>query len=124
MKKSNSFTILSYAVIAVLLILYVVPLILVLNVSLKSYPEYLMNPIGMVKDAQWSNYVSAWTEGNFASYFLNSVLYTGAATVLTIIVSILGAFPVARGTSNGAGLSTCSSCCRNFSRIRWSPSIS
>ncbi|GJM76563.1 hypothetical protein HMSSN036_87790 [Paenibacillus macerans] len=52
-----------------LLILYVVPLILVLNVSLKSYPEYLMNPIGMVKDAQWSNYVSAWTEGNLPAIF-------------------------------------------------------
>lgn len=103
MKNSKSFSILSYAVIAVLLVLYVVPLILVLNVSIKSYPEYLMNPIGIVKEAQWENYVTAWTEGNFANYFLNSVLYTGIATVLTIIVSVMGAFPVARGYVKWSG---------------------
>ncbi|MDQ0087126.1 raffinose/stachyose/melibiose transport system permease protein [Paenibacillus anaericanus] len=103
MKKSKSFTILSYAVIFVLLILYIAPLILVLNVSLKSYPEYLMNPIGLVKEIQWSNYVDAWTEGNFANYFINSMIYTVAATVLTIIVSVLGAFPVARGYVKWSG---------------------
>ncbi|MEK4509662.1 carbohydrate ABC transporter permease [Paenibacillus anaericanus] len=103
MKKSKSFTILSYAVIFVLLILYIAPLILVLNVSLKSYPEYLMNPIGLVKEIQWSNYVDAWTEGNFANYFINSMIYTVVATVLTIIVSVLGAFPVARGYVKWSG---------------------
>lgn len=96
MKNSKSVTILSYAVVAVLLLLYVVPLILVLNVSLKSYPEYLINPIGFVKEIQWSNYITAWTEGNFANYFVNSLIYTVVATVLTIIVSVMGAFPVAR----------------------------
>ncbi|GGH14126.1 carbohydrate ABC transporter permease [Paenibacillus segetis] len=103
MKKSKSFTILSYSVIFVLLILYIAPLILVLNVSLKSYPEYLMNPIGLVKEVQWSNYVDAWTEGNFANYFINSIIYTVAATVLTIIVSVMGAFPVARGYVKWSG---------------------
>ncbi|MFD1178455.1 carbohydrate ABC transporter permease [Paenibacillus puldeungensis] len=103
MKNSKSFLVLSYVVIAVLLVLYVVPLILVLNVSLKSYPEYLLNPIGFVKEVQWSNYVTAWTEGNFANYFVNSVIYTVAATVLTIIVSVLGAFPVARGYVKWSG---------------------
>lgn len=103
MKKSRSFTILSYSVIFVLLIMYIAPLILVLNVSLKSYPEYLMNPIGLVKEVQWSNYVDAWTEGNFANYFLNSLIYTVAATVLTIIVSVMGAFPVARGYVKWSG---------------------
>lgn len=103
MKKSRSFTILSYSIIFVLLILYIAPLILVLNVSLKSYPEYLMNPIGLVKEVQWSNYVAAWTEGNFANYFINSLIYTVAATVLTIIVSVMGAFPVARGYVKWSG---------------------
>lgn len=103
MKNSKSFATFSYVVIGLLILLYVVPLILVLNVSLKSYPEYLMNPIGIVKDLQWSNYVTAWTEGNFANYFVNSLVYTGVATVLTIIVSVLGAFPVARGYVKWSG---------------------
>lgn len=103
MKKSKSFSILSYLVIALLLVLYIVPLILVFNVSLKSYPEYLMNPLGIVKDVQWHNYVDAWRDGHFSSYFVNSLIYTVAGTVLTILVSIFAAFPVARGYVKWAG---------------------
>lgn len=103
MKKSKSFSILSYLVIALLLVLYIVPLILVFNVSLKSYPEYLMNPLGIVKNVQWHNYVDAWRDGHFSNYFINSLIYTVTGTVLTILVSIFAAFPVARGYVKWAG---------------------
>jgi raffinose/stachyose/melibiose transport system permease protein len=97
MRNSKTTQILSYAVIGLLLILYVVPLLLVFNVSLKSFNEYLLNPIGIVQNMEWGNYTQAWSEGNFAGYFANSLIYTVAATVLTIIVSLFAAFPVARG---------------------------
>lgn len=97
MRNSKTTQILSYAVIGLLLILYVVPLLLVFNVSLKSFNEYLLNPIGIVKNIEWGNYSQAWSEGNFAGYFANSLIYTVTATVLTIIVSLFAAFPVARG---------------------------
>ncbi|WP_127594939.1 carbohydrate ABC transporter permease [Paenibacillus lautus] len=97
MQNSKTTQILSYGVIGLLLILYVVPLLLVFNVSLKSFNEYLLNPIGIVQNIEWSNYTQAWSEGNFAGYFTNSLIYTVTATVLTIIVSLFAAFPVARG---------------------------
>lgn len=97
MRNSKTTQILSYAVVGLLLILYVVPLLLVFNVSLKSFNEYLLNPIGIVQNMEWGNYTQAWSEGNFAGYFANSLIYTVAATVLTIIVSLFAAFPVARG---------------------------
>ncbi|SEK85346.1 carbohydrate ABC transporter membrane protein 2, CUT1 family [Paenibacillus sp. cl141a] len=97
MRNSKTTQTLSYAVIGLLLILYVVPLLLVFNVSLKSFNEYLLNPIGIVKNIEWGNYSQAWSEGNFAGYFANSLIYTVTATVLTIIVSLFAAFPVARG---------------------------
>lgn len=97
MRNSKNTQILSYAVIGLLLILYVVPLLLVFNVSLKSFNEYLLNPIGIVQNMEWGNYTQAWSEGNFAGYFANSLIYTVAATVMTIIVSLFAAFPVARG---------------------------
>jgi raffinose/stachyose/melibiose transport system permease protein len=97
MRNSKTTQILSYAVICLLLILYVVPLLLVFNVSLKSFNEYLLNPIGIVQNMEWGNYTQAWSEGNFAGYFANSLIYTVAATVMTIIVSLFAAFPVARG---------------------------
>lgn len=97
MRNSKTTQILSYAVVGLLLILYVVPLLLVFNVSLKSFNEYLLNPIGIVQNMEWGNYTQAWSEGNFAGYFANSLIYTVAATLLTIIVSLFAAFPVARG---------------------------
>ncbi|BCG58396.1 carbohydrate ABC transporter permease [Paenibacillus sp. URB8-2] len=104
MKQSKSAKVLSYAVVTLLLVLYIVPLLLVFNVSFKSFTEYLLNPIGLVSDIQWNNYKDAWTQGNFSNYFLNSLLYTGVATVLTLIVSLFGAFPVARNYVRWSGL--------------------
>lgn len=97
MRNSKTTQILSYGVIGLLLILYVVPLLLVFNVSLKSFNEYLLNPIGIVKNIEWGNFSQAWSEGNFSGYFANSLMYTVTATVLTIIVSLFAAFPIARG---------------------------
>lgn len=97
MRNSKTTQILSYAVVGLLLILYVVPLLLVFNVSLKSFNEYLLDPIGIVQNMEWGNYTQAWSEGNFSGYFANSLIYTVAATLLTIIVSLFAAFPVARG---------------------------
>ncbi|GGF73845.1 sugar ABC transporter permease [Paenibacillus albidus] len=103
MKASRSSRMLSYAAVAVLLVVYIVPLLFVFNVSFKSFTEYLLDPIGVVQSIQWNNYKEAWTQGNFADYFSNSLLYTVVATVLTLIVSLFGAFPVARGYVKWSG---------------------
>jgi raffinose/stachyose/melibiose transport system permease protein len=103
MKDSKSARILSYVVVAILLVLYIVPLLFVFNVSFKSFTEYLLDPMGIVSNIQWNNYKDAWVQGNFSNYFLNSLLYTGVATVLTLIVSLFGAFPVARGYVKWSG---------------------
>lgn len=97
MKRSKSSSILSYTLVAILIIIYVVPLLFVFNVSFKSFSEYLMNPLGIVKDINFSNYIEAWNQGNFSNYFLNSLLYTGVSTIGTILISLFAAFPVARG---------------------------
>ncbi|MFC3749222.1 carbohydrate ABC transporter permease [Paenibacillus sp. GCM10012306] len=103
MKDSRSAKTLSYVVVAILLVLYIIPLLFVFNVSFKSFTEYLLDPMGIVSNIQWNNYKDAWVQGNFSNYFLNSLLYTGVATVLTLIVSLFGAFPVARGYVKWSG---------------------
>lgn len=103
MKDSKTAKTLSYILIAVLLVLYIMPLLFVINISFKSFTEYLLDPIGLVKSIQWDNYKEAWLQGNFSNYFLNSLLYTAVATVLTLIVSLFGAFPVARNYVKWSG---------------------
>lgn len=86
----------SYALMALLMLLYLGPLIFVLNVSFKTYPEYLISPATLAKVFHWSNYFEAWKQGHFANYIGNSLLYTVSGTVATILITLFAAFPVAR----------------------------
>lgn len=60
MKDSKTAKTLSYILIAVLLVLYIMPLLFVINISFKSFTDYLLDPIGLVKSIQWDNYKEAW----------------------------------------------------------------
>ena len=42
------------------------------------------------------NYVTAWTEGNFGGYFLNSVIYTVSVVFLIVVISSLAAYAFSR----------------------------
>jgi raffinose/stachyose/melibiose transport system permease protein len=97
MRASRLVSGVSYLIVLLLIAIYLVPLLLVLNVSFKSFEEFLMNPLGLVDTVKWSNFTQAWTEGKFSNYFLNSLLYTGVSTLLTVIISLFAAFPIARG---------------------------
>lgn len=44
----------------------------------------------------WENYYLAWTQGNFGTYFLNSLLYTAATVTGIVLVSSLAAFAFSR----------------------------
>ncbi|BBH19039.1 ABC transporter permease [Paenibacillus baekrokdamisoli] len=97
MRSTASVKIPSYVFMLLLMILYLGPLLFVFNVSLKSYDDYLLNPLSFIHKLNWSNYKEAWQEGNFVNYIGNSLLYTVTSTVGTVLVSVFAAFPIARG---------------------------
>ncbi|URN95459.1 MAG: carbohydrate ABC transporter permease [Candidatus Pristimantibacillus lignocellulolyticus] len=97
MQPSISAKTISYVFVFVLLCIYLVPILLVFNVSLKSFEDYLNNPFSIASQFNFSNYTEAWKQGNFSDYLLNSLLYTGVTTVVSIILAIFAAFPIARG---------------------------
>lgn len=92
----------SYALVAIVLFFYVFPLAFLVNTSLKSNAEFARNPLGLVTDPHFSNFVTAWQQGNFGAYILNSILYTGSAALIGTFVSLIIAFPVSRGYLRGA----------------------
>jgi raffinose/stachyose/melibiose transport system permease protein len=89
--------IVSYLLVAVVMIAYLFPLVYLLNTALKSTADFYADPVGIVTSPQWGNFADAWLEGNFASYILNSVLYTLCAATLGTAISLVVGFPVARG---------------------------
>lgn len=92
----------TYVLVAVVLFAYLFPLAYLLNTALKTTADFYADPVGIVTDPQFGNFGQAWEQGNFAAYILNSMLYTLCAAGLGTAISIVVAFPVARGYIRGA----------------------
>lgn len=92
----------AYICAALLMVLFLFPLLYLLNTALKSQAEFVANPVGLVSDPQWGNFATAWEKGDFGAYILNSVLYTAAGSAIGTLLTLVLAFPVARGYIRGA----------------------
>jgi raffinose/stachyose/melibiose transport system permease protein len=90
-------TTLRYAPVVLVMIVYLFPLVFLLNTALKSNGEFFANPDGITHSLALDNFAVAWRRGDFGAYMLNSVLYTGTAALLGTLVSLLVGFPVGRG---------------------------
>lgn len=96
MKERKAVTVLRYGVVLLFMAIYLLPLFYLFNVAMKTQFEYLKNPVAIAESFRFSNFVEAWEKGNFAKYLWNSVLYTGSSTVLSLLMSIIAAYPIAR----------------------------
>ncbi len=86
----------SYAILILLALLYVGPLFMLVNTSLKTMPSFMKDATGLTTSLHFENFSEAWTKANFPKYLLNSILYTAAATTIYIITAVFVAFPIAR----------------------------
>lgn len=100
-RKRGRTSIGAWICVALILVVFLFPILYLLNTALKSQGEFVTNPVGIVEDPQWSNFVAAWDQGNFSAYILNSVLYTVAGAGMGTAISLLIGFPVSRGYIRG-----------------------
>lgn len=87
----------SYAVMIFFALLYIGPLLMLVNTSLKTMPSFMKDATALATEFHLQNFVDAWTKANFPKYLLNSVIYTFAATTIYVITAVFVAFPIARG---------------------------
>jgi N-acetylglucosamine transport system permease protein len=94
----------AYVVLVGTLISVLYPLIWLLMASLKTDSALFTNPFASadVHNLQWQNFSHAWTKGNFATYFANSVIVTLLAVILTTLLSAAAAYALARFSFRGA----------------------
>ncbi|WP_307836106.1 carbohydrate ABC transporter permease [Phycicoccus sonneratiae] len=76
-----------------------VPLLLMLSSSFRSNGDLISNPLGAPWPLSFDAYEEAWTAGNFATYFGNSLLVTLGAVVLSTTVATMASYALARGRS-------------------------
>ncbi|MCD9020372.1 carbohydrate ABC transporter permease [Cohnella silvisoli] len=90
------------AALGALTLTMVVPLLLVLNVALKSDAEFLNHSLGLVESPQWDNFRQVWIQGEMGVYFQNSLIYAVLASLGACLISGLAAFPIARKHFRGS----------------------
>ncbi|MBT2254411.1 carbohydrate ABC transporter permease [Priestia megaterium] len=84
-----------YVGLIVYFIVIAYPLLWMIISSFKSTDEIFTHSWSMPHTWLIENYVTAWKSG-ISSYFLNSVIVTGASCFLTVLVSALGAYGLSR----------------------------
>lgn len=93
----------SYVVLAFFSVLYIGPMLLLLNTAFKTLPEFYKDPIGLASGFNFENFTEAWELANFPQYMINTIIYAGVATTIFVITSVFVAFPIARGHVKGSG---------------------
>lgn len=96
MKNGQKYSIPSTVVLAVAAVMVLFPLLWVLLTSLKTTPDFLENIWGLPKEYIWQNYAKAWDKTNFAKNFINSLLVTFGAMVISVGFSTTTAYVIAR----------------------------
>lgn len=80
----------------IILPLWALPLLYLLSVSLQTASQFLTHPLALPHPIVPANYPNAWVQGGLGPYFLNSALYTVSATVISVLLAMFVAFPIAR----------------------------
>lgn len=96
-KKNSEKVAFSIVMIILLLIaaIELVPFLWMFMSGFKSNSELLLDPFAFPETWLVNNYQRAWVNG-IGKYLLNSIWVTGVSTVLTLVFSILAAYPMAR----------------------------
>ena len=72
------------------------PVIWVLYTSLKSNQEFFASPWALPKTPQWGNFVDAWNEASFGSYFFNSLFTVVLTLAITLLIVGANAYVIAK----------------------------
>lgn len=86
----------AYILLIIFAIIYAGPILMLVNTSLKTMPEFMKNAVGISKSFNFENFTEAWKKANFPRYMTNTILYTFFATALFIVTAVFIALPVAR----------------------------
>ena len=73
-----------------------VPLVWILASSLKTNEEIYNDPFGLPGELRLGVYVDAWQQANIGAFFTNTVIVVSGGVVLTMLLSVMTAYVMAR----------------------------
>lgn len=84
-----------YAVVAL------APLIIMVMNSFRPSQALFTDPLGLPMSPTFENYIQAWSEASFSTYFMNSAIVTVSAVALGTAVAAMAAYPLGRYAFRG-----------------------
>ena len=72
------------------------PMIWMIYSSFKTDQELFFSPWAAPVELQWDNFARAWTKANVGDYLLNTLIVVVPALLLTLIISAMAAYVLAR----------------------------
>ena len=76
---------------------FALPLVYLLLQAFKDNLDFLQDPTGLPKHWTLNNFSAAWTQGDFATEMVNSLIYAVVPDVITLVLGVFLAFPISRG---------------------------
>lgn len=95
-KKSKISTKIIYVFLSILAVIYLLPLLWVIYVSLKDDKTLFVSPWAMPEHLMFENYSFAWTAGRLGVATLNSAIVCGVTLILCLLVGSMAAFAIGR----------------------------
>jgi ABC-type glycerol-3-phosphate transport system permease component len=102
--RLRAVTMMTHAALLIGGLAWLYPLFWAVGSSLKSDDEFFnrgLNPLPA--HFMWSNYLQAWQEASFGQYFLNTLLITGGTVLVTLVVTSMAGYVLARVSFPGKG---------------------
>ncbi|MFM7356322.1 MAG: carbohydrate ABC transporter permease, partial [Actinomycetota bacterium] len=82
-------------------LIVLLPVFFLINSSLRESNEFARTPFALARDPFWENYQRVWSEGEFGSYFINSLVITGGSLILILILALGAGFVLGRYSFKG-----------------------
>ena len=96
MSTSKLYKIFIYVALLTLAVSIVIPVGWVFMASVKENSEFYGNPWTLPKGFYFQNFIDAFEKAKMGEYFLNSILVTGLALIILLVVALPAAYVLAR----------------------------
>ena len=93
--------VMAYVVLVVVAAIMIYPMLLLINTSFKLGNSFLVDPmsistVNIFNKETYANYVQAWNDLEVLRKFFVTLIMTLTASILTVIISVMAAFPLSR----------------------------
>jgi raffinose/stachyose/melibiose transport system permease protein len=92
----------TYTLLVLGSVVAIVPFLVTILASLKTKTELVQGVLSLPEEAQWDNYVTAWTQGNFDRFFVNSILVGIGVVIPSVLLSAMSGYAFARFKFRGS----------------------